>query len=156
MSVCRKCGVALVVGENWYPSYARRSARICKGCRNAYKRKRRSRPAVKQAIKVSRRARTTHRRAIVARYKRMKGCAVCGYQGLALLLHAPHYHDVCVSQMVSGHAWAETKKEALRCVVLCYLCHRTVHRLLRLSSESRERLYHLVGINQNPRRLDGG
>ncbi|AUO78181.1 hypothetical protein RSEGYP2_21 [Ralstonia phage RsoP1EGY] len=35
MSGCKKCGVALVPGENWYPSLAKKNNQVCKRCHTA-------------------------------------------------------------------------------------------------------------------------
>lgn len=35
MCECRKCGVGLVPGENWYPSLAKANKRVCKTCHTA-------------------------------------------------------------------------------------------------------------------------
>lgn len=38
MKICQKCGVELVVGDNWYASYAKKGAHICIPCKKVQNR----------------------------------------------------------------------------------------------------------------------
>ena len=79
---------------------------------------------------LNRRRLTQHYKAVLARYKRMKGCFVCGEQRPWVLdFRAESGHeDKAVSLLVFGYAsWQRIKAEALLCVVVCANCHRDIH-----------------------------
>lgn len=72
------------------------------------------------------RRRSGHRRAVVNRYKRMKGCSICGYNlnGLALEFHHrnPNEKERTVASLMH-HSWKMIKAEIKKCDITCANCH---------------------------------
>lgn len=107
---CRTCGTELKVGKNWTLGAAKKRDYICRSCRSTESRA--YRVANSEQENARRRAyhadnreqenirngargkvRRGKRGAILRRYKRMKGCAVCGERRTACLdFHAPNGH----------------------------------------------------------------
>lgn len=67
------------------------------------------------------------RKAIIARYKTMKGCVDCGFNSHPEALDFDHLRDkeFLVSAGVNGMiAWSRIKAEVAKCEVRCANCHR--------------------------------
>ena len=84
--------------------------------------------------------RANHRRQVVNRYKRFKGCCRCGYKTnwLALEFHHKDYttkRRTVASLMYSS--WDEIKAEIAKCEIICANCHQI--ETLRISSPTRQR-----------------
>ena len=69
----------------------------------------------------------TKRRAILQRYKQMKGCADCGYNKDGCAMDFDHVDPKSKLFGVATdlrRAWEKTKTEVRKCIVLCANCHR--------------------------------
>lgn len=67
------------------------------------------------------------RKAIIARYKVMKGCVDCGYNSHPHALDFDHLRDkeFLISKAVGNMtAWSRIKAEIAKCEVRCANCHR--------------------------------
>lgn len=79
------------------------------------------------------------RRAIINRYKTLKGCVDCGYKENAEALDFDHLRDKeflisrAVAQMTS---WKRIKEEVKKCEVRCANCHRIMTQKRRLDRSS--------------------
>lgn len=80
-------------------------------------------------IKAHSRDRYHYRTALIARYKRMKGCLLCGYKacGPALELHHIDGRKGDNVAAIKKSSMAKLKAEIDKCVVLCSNCHREIH-----------------------------
>jgi hypothetical protein len=71
-----------------------------------------------------------HNRAVLSRYKAMKGCYICGYSRSSAALEFHHTNpdekEMAPSQL-SGYSMKRIKSEISKCVILCANCHREVH-----------------------------
>lgn len=80
-----------------------------------------------ERFKRANKAMTSRRKAILGRFKTLKGCARCGYSAnpLALEFHHrdPAEKEFNVSEKVS-RSWQAVKTEVRKCEVLCSNCHR--------------------------------
>ena len=124
---CSKCKETKPLTE-FHKSKKRKDghAQWCKKCVSiTHKIRRKKRP---ECCAASAKKRGLKRRAILRRYKRMKGCIVCGENNpTCLVFHAPNGHKVkSVSQMVML-GWSRIKKEISICVVVCANCHMKLH-----------------------------
>lgn len=71
-----------------------------------------------------------HRKAVLDRFKTIKGCARCGYREHAAALVFHHRDPSEKERTVSAFlrvGWAAVKKELAKCDVLCANCHAIVH-----------------------------
>lgn len=80
--------------------------------------------------------RATHRRRVVARFKRMKGCTDCGYKTHPAALEFDHVDEASKRDTVASlmyASWSVIKLEISKCVIRCANCHaiRTVERKYR-------------------------
>lgn len=71
-----------------------------------------------------------HKRRVIARYKRMKGCVECGHKDeRAMYLHFHHVVPSTKDNYGDSHAydanwsWQRIKAELAKCVILCNSCH---------------------------------
>lgn len=68
------------------------------------------------------------RRAILSRYKLMKGCVDCGYKENPYALDFDHVRGVksfnISSSIISCGSWKKIKEEVFKCEVRCANCHR--------------------------------
>jgi hypothetical protein len=90
----------------------------------------------KELIKQRARAWTDRTRSyhskLIARYKLMIGCKVCGFKKCNRALELHHTgkgeEDKYISDMIHRGASAKTlKKEIKNCIILCANCHRELH-----------------------------
>lgn len=76
------------------------------------------------------RRRVARRKALVSRYKRMKGCISCGYREHAVSLDL-HHLDPSAKDFSAAHVGtvskARLRAEIAKCVVMCANCHRALH-----------------------------
>lgn len=81
----------------------------------------------KQCNSVQNDIRRKKHRALLRRYKQIKGCIICGdHNATHLVFHAPNGHkEGKVSSLVG--AWMKAKTEVFRCVVVCANCHMDLH-----------------------------
>ncbi|MEE4244689.1 MAG: hypothetical protein V2I33_04730 [Kangiellaceae bacterium] len=67
---------------------------------------------------------------LIQRYKRLKGCCVCGYNKCTDALDLHHLDATTKDKMVSKLYRETTKRlkiEVRKCVVVCATCHREIH-----------------------------
>lgn len=77
------------------------------------------------------------RKAIISRYKTMKGCIDCGYNQHPEALDFDHLRDkkFNISQAVNAMtSWPRIKAEVAKCEVRCANCHRVITAERRKSS----------------------
>lgn len=70
-----------------------------------------------------------HIKAVLGRYKTIKGCCVCGYRKSSWALDFHHTGDdkeYTVARM-KGLGIGKIKEELSKCVVVCSNCHRELH-----------------------------
>ena len=73
--------------------------------------------------------RVSYRQAILNRYRRMKGCIICGERDPNKLLfhHSGDYIYGLVNTLLNC-SWKRLKEEVAACDVLCRACHNRVHK----------------------------
>lgn len=72
------------------------------------------------------RDRANTRRALLAKIKVRRGCAVCGYDESPNALDFNHYKGEKVANLtkMTTYSWHRIAEEIAKCVVLCANCHR--------------------------------
>lgn len=89
-------------------------------------------------MKAYHRKRADHRRRVINRYKRMKGCTDCGYRDHHAALEFDHVRGTKTRTVASlmYHGWRQIKDEIAKCDVVCSNCHsiRTFARVAKLAN----------------------
>ena len=70
--------------------------------------------------------RVNHKRAVLARWKRRKGCIDCGYRASSDALeldHRPGEKKICTVASLMYRSWDAIKTELSKCTVRCCNCH---------------------------------
>jgi NAD(P)H-nitrite reductase large subunit len=122
MKTCTECGADKPLCEFHKNPATKDGLRgQCKKCTAVYEKAR------YESTKERKLTRQKARRAILNRYKRMKGCAVCGERRAPCLeFHAPDGHkDERVSALADSRD--RLKAELAACIVVCANCHRLIH-----------------------------
>lgn len=73
--------------------------------------------------------RAAHRRKVLARYKRMKGCVDCGYKANSDALEFDHFPGTKGNKTVASllyNSWTRIKEEISKCVIRCANCHAII------------------------------
>lgn len=114
MKTCTKCNQLLPISVFDYKSGNKKGLQnICKPCKHAPLKEHRQ-----------------HMRRLVNRWKVMKGCSVCGFNGLHFQLDLDHIDPDTKHNSGNYRAyepsWSKDKikTELAKCVILCANCHR--------------------------------
>lgn len=94
--------------------------------------------------KIRLRNRADHKRKVLARWKRVKGCIDCGYKENSDALELDHIPGVAKRQTVASlmyQSWFIIKLELAKCDVVCCNCHA-------IRTQERKRLSAIGGIRQ--------
>lgn len=86
---------------------------------------------VKRKARIWTKKTRAYQRKLIARYKLMIGCKVCGYKKYDKALELHHTggeKEKDVSNMIrKGVSIKTLKKEVRKCIVVCANCHRELH-----------------------------
>lgn len=131
MKTCCTCKTEKSYGEYHKSSKTKDGySNCCKVCRKLIDAKSYKKSPTRQLkVKATRAQTLKHNRMLVARYKRMCGCLVCGEKEPACLdLHHldPSQKEQDPSRMLS-YGTPSLKREIRKCVVLCANDHRKFH-----------------------------
>ena len=133
-SFCRKCGVKLVSGENWYLSRKKRGNCICKSCESVYRIERNSlnREKIRELAKRSCRKNCSKRCAYHCAYAKANSKEVCAHARVYRavkkgLLVKPLFCPNCTRSGCRIEAHHDNYDLPLDVRWLCSSCHRLLH-----------------------------
>lgn len=138
-SRCKEC--VAKYGKAWYKNNKEHCAAVSKAYHEANGEQEADRSRIwykvnKEHCAATRKTRRDRRRAILDRYKQIKGCVCLEEHPLGverrpacLVFHHLFGEDKKggVSQMVSRVSWQDIKAEVAKCVVVCRNCHALIH-----------------------------
>ena len=143
MRKCIKCGVELIVNENWLESSKKWSKYECRTCRNkqstiynnAHKehiKKHWAKYYVDNHDRIKKMQRERHNGLMEILNKlKINGCAICGYNKNPCALDFHHVNPKDKKMIIDAGTIDNSNKriadELNKCILLCANCHRVIH-----------------------------
>jgi len=143
MKKCIKCGVELILNENWLPSQKKTGKYVCRTCHCRYSsnwyanhkehvRKRWANYYVENHDKLKKMQREQHNDYMeILNELKINGCAICGYNKNPCALDFHHVNPKDKKMQVgAGNIDNSNKRiadELNKCILLCANCHRVIH-----------------------------